>query len=277
MKPFYMATTDQMKELDRRAIEERGIPSIELMENAATHVADVVCELMEKHGLAKKIAIFCSQGNNGGDGVAAARLLMERGYEVRCFLSGNRQKMTDDCKRNEERLITVGGVLEDLNEITDDVRQWVAGCSCIVDALFGFGLSRDLTGIFADVVALINERRYGENEVPEALAAVSRQRVWFKPVEESGCVVISCDFPSGVNGNTGQIMGCAVKADVTVTFSCAKPGLFTPPGAMYSRRVKVVDIGIPADLYAEVGIEPAKMLISQEGTPAESDAEFYKK
>ncbi len=272
MRPFYMATTDQMKELDRRAIEERGIPSIDLMENAATHVADKVCEFVEKHNLSKQVAIFCSQGNNGGDGVAAARLLMERGYDVRCFLAGNREKMTADCKVNEERLIAVGGALKDITEITDDVRQWVAGCGCIVDALFGFGLSRDLKGMFADIVQLINERRNGKMEEIEA-RVIPRRRI-IAPATD--CIVVSCDFPSGVNGNTGQIMGCAVTADLTVTFSCGKPGLFLPPGAMYSRKVEIVDIGIPADLYAEVGIEPAKMLMNQDGTPAESDAEFYK-
>ncbi|MBR5228209.1 MAG: NAD(P)H-hydrate epimerase [Firmicutes bacterium] len=251
MKPFYIATTTQMKELDRRAIEERGIPSLELMENAATHVVEKACELVEKNKLEKRVAIFCSQGNNGGDGVAAARLLRSRGYEVRCFLSGNREKMTGDCRANEERLVAVGGALEDLTEITDDVRAWVDGCGCIIDALFGFGLARDLMGIFADIVEMINERR-NEN-----------------------CMVVSCDFPSGVNGDTGEIMGCAVKADLTVTFSCGKPGLFTPPGAMYSRKVDIVDIGIPADLYAEVGIKPAKPLVGQAGEFG-SDAEFYK-
>jgi len=314
MKPFYIATTSQMKELDRRAIEERGIPSIDLMENAATHVVNEVCQLVESKGLARRAAVFCSQGNNGGDGVAAARLLTERGYEVRCFLSGDRAKMTGDCKANEERLIGVGGALEDLTEITDDVREWIAGCGCIIDALFGFGLSRDLTGIFADVVQLINERRNGRfvdvsvgssagqkdsrtadieeciaddqkdsraADIAERIAADRRaggRKDLFELMSELGggkrmmpaedCVVVSCDFPSGVNGDTGEIMGCAVTADLTVTFSCGKPGLFELPGAMYSRRVKIVDIGIPADLYAEVGIEGPKEV--------ESDAEFYK-
>ena len=304
MKNFYIATTSQMKELDRRAIEERGIPSIELMENAATHVVHETCQLVESKGLARRAAVFCSQGNNGGDGVAAARLLTQRGYEVRCFLSGDRAKMTGDCKANEERLVAVGIALEDLTEITDDVREWVAGCGCIIDALFGFGLSRDLTGIFADIVQLINERRNGRVEIIDFNAELNSEKTdtvtedtdkkniadqiaarraggrkdLLEIMNELGfekritpptdCVVISCDFPSGVNGDTGEIMGCAVTADLTVTFSCGKPGLFTPPGAMYSRRVKIVDIGIPADLYAEVGIEGAK--------PVANDAEFYK-
>lgn len=107
-----LAATAQMKELDRTAIEERKIPSLDLMERAAGAVAKKVLQITGKNDRNRQIAIFCGPGNNGGDGVAAARLLMERGREVRIFLVGDRKKMTPDSLAMEQKLLATGGKLE---------------------------------------------------------------------------------------------------------------------------------------------------------------------
>lgn len=272
-----LATAAQMKELDRRAIEERGIPSLKLMENAAKAVADTVWELLRpdeefcgfsrsvcimtaKKGAAPptaeerrqaeeireiieskntdrtpRVAVFCGPGNNGGDGVAAARLLMKKRKKcyVRAFFVGDRAKMTPDEKAMEKKLIAAGGCLEDFTIDLGDrataegpltfeqqkISAWLSTCDCIVDALFGIGLTRPVTGPFAAAVLLMNGR-----------------------------TVVSCDIPSGVHADTGEILGEAVRATKTVTFTRGKPGLYVGEGAAYAGEVRMVDIGIPHDL-----------------------------
>lgn len=277
-----LATAAQMKELDRRAIEELGVPSLELMENAARAVADTVWELLNPpedefspigHGqsvviVAKKkgappptseeqaqadelraivesknddptprIGVFCGPGNNGGDGVAAARLLMGMGpCQVRAFFVGDRAKMTPDEKAMEDKLIAAGGCLEDFLvdmtsretlEATMDYEQqklltWISTCDCIVDALFGIGLTRPVEGVFRTAALQMQSR--------------------------INCPVVSCDVPSGVNADTGEILGEAVQAKVTITFTRGKPGLYSGPGADRAGEIRMVDIGIPYDL-----------------------------
>ena len=257
-----LATAAQMRELDRVAIEERGIPSLELMENAAQAAAEELWRLMERNGCvgractigiiggktpatpeeeqqlrdmrtiveskneekSPRVAVFCGPGNNGGDGVAAARILMGMGCSVRAFLVGKREHMTPDCKANEERLKAVGGQLEDFNWEDRLLRVWVSTCDGIMDALFGVGLNREVGGDFRTAIELINRCRH------------------------SHCPVVSCDIPSGLNADTGKVMGVAVKATQTVTFSHAKPGLYLDQGRAYSGEVYVAPIGIPHDL-----------------------------
>ena len=277
-----LATAAQMKELDRRAIEGRGIPSLELMEHAAQAVADAVWELLhpEEDGfspvlssvssmmvLRKKdgppptdeeehqaeelreiiegkntdptprIAVFCGPGNNGGDGVACARLLMEKGgCRVRAFFVGDRAKMTPDETAMEDRLTAAGGRLEDFSvdmtdrstlESTMDYEQqkilaWLSTCDVMVDALFGIGLKRPVEGVFRTAVLQMQSRM--------------------------NCPVVACDVPSGVNADTGEVLGEAVQAKVTVTFTRGKPGLYSGLGAGRAGEVRIVDIGIPHDL-----------------------------
>ena len=270
-----IATTAQMKELDRIAIQERHIPSLELMENAAQAVAQRVAELLSPDGgitgsasaigfivscggqptaeeqrqmdelravaeskntdPTPRIALFCGPGNNGGDGIAAARLLMGMGYQVRALLVGDRAKMTPDARAMEEKLLAAGGALEDFTvdmasretlETTmgfehQKLLAWLSTCDCMVDALFGVGLKRPLEGSFLTAVRLMNQR---------------------------GCPVVACDLPSGVDGDTGAILGDAVRARATVTFTCAKPGLYLGQGEDCAGEVETADIGIPCDL-----------------------------
>ena len=277
-----LATAARMKELDRRAIQERGVSSLDLMENAAQAVAQAVWELLQPeedgfnpigHGFSTvmvmrrrdappptgeeeqqvteireiieskntdptpRIAVFCGPGNNGGDGVAAARLLMGMGNcQVRAFFVGDRAKMTPDEKAMEDKLIAAGGCLEDFSvDMTDrstleatmtyeqqKLLTWLSTCDVMVDALFGVGLTRPVAGVFRTAV----------------LQMQSRMR----------CPVVACDIPSGVNADTGEILGEAVQAKVTVTFTRGKPGLYSGPGAERAGEVRIVDIGIPWEL-----------------------------
>ncbi len=218
-----LSNSANMALADRTAIEEHGIGSLDLMERAAAALADAAEELA---GRERSAAVFCGAGNNGGDGVAAARILLEQGFSVRAFLVGRREKMTADARAMEEKLQAAGGALEDFHPEDDAVRAWTERAGVVVDALFGVGLSRPLAGDALAAVTLINGSR--------------------RPVA-------AADIPSGVAADTGAILGGAVRADVTVTFSMAKPGHFIEPGCVMTGALRVADIGIPAALLAEAG------------------------
>ncbi|SHH85779.1 NAD(P)H-hydrate epimerase [Sporobacter termitidis DSM 10068] len=212
----------QMRALDRYAIDILGVPSTLLMTNAARQVAEAALELISEPGPAagKCAAVFCGPGNNGGDGVAAASYLLKKGVKVRVFLTGNRDKMTADTAEMERRLNEDGAVLEDYAGAAD-VEYYVNHCGVIVDALFGIGLNTALRGDALDAVRLING---------------------------ASAPVVAADIPSGVEADTGNILGEAVGADVTVTFSLPKPGQFVEPGCTCCGSVRIADIGIPAEL-----------------------------
>ncbi len=249
----YAATVAQMKELDRCAIQELGIPSLNLMESAAAAVARAVMErvpLAEGAGEspAPRIAVFCGPGNNGGDGVAAARLLREAGYQVRAFLVGKREKMTPDERAMEEKLLACGGTLEPFalppeapSGEDSPLLSWLSACDGFVDALFGVGLKRPVAGDFRIAVELLN--RLG-----------------------SRAPVVACDVPSGLDADTGSVLGVAVRASCTVTFSCCKPGFFLAEGEECCGQVVVADIGIPRELIdLQVRKGPAPVQVMRPG------------
>ncbi len=212
-----------MRQADGTAIQGRGIPSLKLMESAAEALAKAAADLA---GRTRTAAVFCGPGNNGGDGVAAARILMDMGFSVRAFLVGQREKMTADARSMERELQSAGGALLDFDASSEIIRDWVKNAGVVVDAIFGVGSSRELTGQARDAVEMINA---------------------------AGRPVVSADIPSGVSADTGAVLGAAVKADRTVTFSMAKAGHFLEPGCVYRGELTVADIGIPADILAEAG------------------------
>lgn len=218
-----LSDAKKMKKADETAIHGRGIDSLALMERAASALAAAAAERMEKSRLA---VVFCGPGNNGGDGVAAARILLEKGWAdgVRVFLVGDRGKMTADTRAMEEKLAALGVPVETFEEETAKGAAGDAGV--VIDALFGVGLSRPLYG--------------------DALAAVGLMNA-------SGAPIVAADIPSGVSADSGCILGDAVRADVTVTFSMAKPGHFAEPGCVCTGELRVEDIGIPEDLLKEAG------------------------
>ncbi|MBE6961465.1 MAG: NAD(P)H-hydrate dehydratase [Ruminococcaceae bacterium] len=221
-----LATAKQMRELDRCAIEELGIPSVELMEKAARGVAKAALELGGRK-FRKRVSVFCGSGNNGGDGIAAARILLLRGARVRVFLVGQYEKLTSDSMEMTRRLSECGVELETYDPQAWEQREWVMESDVIIDAMLGVGLSREIAE---------------ESAVGAAIRLIN----------EAPGAVVAADIATGVDADTGQILGTAVKADKTVTFSLAKVGQFVGKGKLYSGEVKVQEIGIPEELVKEV-------------------------
>lgn len=218
-----LTNSKAMRDADENAIHVLGMPSTLLMTNAAKKLAVAACELM---GTNKSAVIFCGSGNNGGDGIVAATYLLRRGVGIRCFLVGERSKMTPDCAEMERRLIELGGTLESFSDDNTLIKELADSAGVIIDALFGIGLNSELRG--------------------KALAAV-------RLINASKAPVVSADIPSGVEADTGRILGEAVRADVTVTFSMAKIGHFAEPGCTLCGKLIVADIGIPAETMKNAG------------------------
>ena len=239
-----LATAEQMRELDRKAIEERGIPSIDLMEKAAEGVTKAALELLPEKPSKCRAAVFCGTGNNGGDGIAAARMLHHKGVRVRAFLVGNYDRMTPDALEETRRLSESGIELEQFEQ--DDLGQaaWTRGSHVIIDAVFGFGLSRDIApeSDFGAAIRLMNE---------------------------SVAPVVAADIASGVEASTGRVLGCAVNADRTVTFTLAKIGQAVGEGKLLSGKTSVWDIGIPEDLKKSVvcQVQTAEREFAREALP----------
>lgn len=221
-----LTIAQKMRDADNAAIHVSGVPSTWLMTNAAGHVARAAIDLMDTN---RRAVIFCGSGNNGGDGVAAALYLLRRGVQLRVILVGSRTRLTSDTAEMERRLTELGGALEDFSAIdTDLLKEELDSAGVIIDALFGVGLNKELRGDALLAVELINC-----SETP----------------------VVAADIASGVEADTGRILGNAVKADVTVTFSMAKPGHFVEPGCTCCGRLQIGDIGIPKELVEESGID----------------------
>lgn len=205
-----------MRQLDAYAINNLGIASTLLMENAAKAVVAAV----EEYAVNRRIAIFCGNGNNGGDGIGAARYLLYRGYEVKTLLVGRRERLSEDAAEMERRLREAGGRLEDFDIRDESLKEYLSSCGAIVDAMLGTGINMELKGSYKAAAELINSL-----DIP----------------------VVAADIPSGISSDTGEVLGSAVMADVTVAFAAKKRGHCCEPGNVYSGRVIVADIGIPTD------------------------------
>lgn len=205
-------TPQEMADADRRTIAA-GTPGIELMERAGAAVARAAADASAG---GRRIAILCGPGNNGGDGFVAARMLREQGFDVRLVLLGTREKLSGDAAIAASRW---SGEIEAFDAAT------LSNCDLIVDALFGAGLARDLSG-----------------EVKRAVEAVKAAKA----------PVIAVDLPSGIDGASGKVRGAAVRATHTVTFCRMKPGHLLMPGRVHAGKVTVADIGIPDRVVAEV-------------------------
>lgn len=215
----------QMKELDRKAIREREISSVKLMETAARAVAEAALALCREKGETPRAVVFCGPGNNGGDGIAAARFLLEQGGIARVLLVGPWEKMTEDSREMTHRLAAAGGILERFDP--EDETQWedCQEANVMIDAIFGIGLRSAPRGDGAEAIRWMNG---------------------------SAAPVIAADIPSGVSADTGLILETAVYAAQTVTFTRPKPGLLTGPGSVCCGKLTVAEIGIPQDLVEEV-------------------------
>jgi NAD(P)H-hydrate epimerase len=224
-----LLTGDQTREIERIAIEEMGISSTLLMKNAALRLAEHCVKTLD--GVKNPgVVIVCGQGNNGGDGMALACLLREKGIETRVIFVGDIDAVKGDPAiylANIKKLdIPIKQI--PLNCSPPDISSEIENRDLVVDAMFDTGLSRDIEGNYKYLVETINS--YAKH-------------------------VISADIPSGVHSDTGRIMGCAVKAAQTVTFQFPKIGLYAYPGAAYTGEVHIEDIGIPSDLINRIEIK----------------------
>ncbi len=228
-----LANVAEMRFMDNFAMEKLGISEKILMENAGLAVVNL---LQKETGIRdKKFVIFCGSGNNGGDGLVVARLIHSNGGRAKVFLLDDRKKYRGAAKTN---LDIIGKLPIDVIKLGTalDARREVMHCDVVIDAIFGTGLDREIKGLPADVVELINSCRRK---------------------------VISLDISSGVNGNTGAIMGVAVQADYTVTFGLPKIGNMLYPGCEFCGRLFVTHISFPPALYNrnEIQVETNKYVI----------------
>jgi hydroxyethylthiazole kinase-like uncharacterized protein yjeF len=217
-------TAEAMREVDRAAIEDLGIPSLVLMENAAIGVVEA---LGQAFGDAESAAVFCGPGNNGGDGLAVARHLAVRGWEVRVFLvtggrglSGDAAVQLGICRKSELPILEVSSP-----DALAAALEAAAECDLVVDALFGTGLARPLEGLFAQAIDAINS-------LPAPCVAV--------------------DLPSGLSASHARPIGPCVQAALTVTFAAPKVAHIFPPAADAVGEMVVTDLGIPPRLVEEV-------------------------
>ena len=207
-------TREEMREIDRRAIEEHGIPVDTLMENAGRAVAEAVVERASRES---PVTVLCGKGNNGGDGFVAARLLADEDFEVEVIALEKSYDPSTATGRNWEAA-------------RGDDRIHFAGrikrrpMAVFVDALFGTGLTREVRGFARELIEHVN----------------SRDRRWFP--------VVAVDIPSGLDANTGRVLGAAIEASVTVTMGLPKAGFRSKAARKHVGDLVVADIGFPPAL-----------------------------
>jgi hydroxyethylthiazole kinase-like uncharacterized protein yjeF len=212
-----VTTADEMRTIDSETINNYGIPGVVLMERAGLSVASRVKELVGRG----KVIIFSGRGNNGGDGFVVARNLHNDGWDVRVFLTAKPEDLRGDALLHYKIAVKYGVQIKQIKDLLIHQQAMFTPHSIVVDALLGTGLSKDVTGVFSDVIDIVNA---------------------------SGRPVFSVDIPSGISSDNGQIMGKAVKARYTITFGLPKRGHLVHPGAEYSGRLYVEDIGFPKKL-----------------------------
>jgi NAD(P)H-hydrate epimerase len=230
-----VATAAEMREIDRRTIEEYGIPGMVLMERAGTAAARLIGENFDLN----KVTVLSGSGNNGGDGLVIARELHNRGYGVRVLMVGNRRRLSADCRAQLEIARKMGVSMEFRAKLKGgDLHGALA-----VDAVFGTGLSKEIEGPIASLISTLNR---------------------------SGRPVVSVDIPSGVSADTGEVPGIAVTATQTVTFGLPKRGHLLHPGAGHTGELFIEDIGFPRELSSGIlcnlpGPEDMALLIPPRG------------
>jgi NAD(P)H-hydrate epimerase len=210
---------DEVRDVDRRAIEEFGLPGIVLMENAGRGAAELLIEL----GIDGPVIVVAGKGNNGGDGFVIARHLENRGFDVRVLLFAQPQELTGDAATNYRVLHAAGTPLRNCLAQADPAgwKEELSSGSWIVDALLGTGTRGAVREPFRTTIEQINA---------------------------SGVRVFAVDLPSGLDCDTGQPLGPCVRAAQTATFVAPKRGFDAPGAAVYTGQVHVIDIGVPRSL-----------------------------
>ena len=222
----------EMRELDRTASEKFGIKEDLLMENAGLATCSVISKEFGIRG--KKFVVFAGVGNNGGDGFVIARKIHSNGGDVKVFILGNKEKFKGVARMNLDIIALLPIEIHQVDS-ADAIKSDVAHCNAIIDAIFGTGLTRDVQGLYREVIEIINK---------------------------SNKTVFSADIPSGVSGDTGKIMGIAVQADYTVTFGLPKIGNLLYPGYDMGGKLYTTHISFPRSIFTK---DALKVEINQPG------------
>jgi ADP-dependent NAD(P)H-hydrate dehydratase / NAD(P)H-hydrate epimerase len=214
-----LLSSDQMREADRRTIEEIGLPGTVLMENAGAGVT----RILKNRFLAwqkRPILILAGGGNNGGDGFVIARRLLQSGARVNLLLFGQANNLQGDARTHHQVFVHLGGPVREIGPEAPlaSFSSNIVHAGVVVDAIFGTGLTRPIAGVLAQLFKFINQ-----TDIP----------------------VLAVDIPSGVSADSGKILGCALRADWTVTFAAEKVGHRLYPGAGLCGEITTVPIGIP--------------------------------
>ncbi len=214
--------SSQMREADRRTIDDIGIPSLVLMENAGRQAVAAMEAVYADLG-ERQVAVLCGRGNNGGDGFVVARTLAQRGVDVSVFLIGRVADVKGEARTNLEILGRLGITVVEIA----DGQAWelhfseFSDCTLVVDAVFGTGLNAPVTGLIESVIADVNS---------------------------SGIPVVAIDLPSGLSADSHEPIGPAIDASLTVTLGAPKLPLVLPPAEDKAGDIVIADIGIPGDV-----------------------------
>jgi NAD(P)H-hydrate epimerase len=224
-----MVTAAQMAEVDRSAVEEFGITLLQMMEQAGSHLADVVRLEVRGDLLDRRVVVAIGPGNNGGGGLVAARHLINRGAAVRVVLARPALRMSEAAQHQLATLIAMGAdcCVATYDLADDELEHVLANADVVVDAVLGYR---------------IDDAPRGEAE----------RLIGF--IVRAGRPVVSLDLPSGVDPDTGEAAGIVITATATLTLALPKPGLFRGEGSRRAGRVYLGDIGLPEALYAGLGI-----------------------
>ena len=245
---MFILHAEEMNKLDEFAIGHIGIPQCVLMERAALGVADCILKQFEN----PSVLVLSGPGNCGGDGLALARILLDKGIKVEVYLPAPIEKCKESVQKEAGYFQAFGGeILKALPEKTYDV---------IVDAVFGIGLNRPVKDAFLETIEWVNSQK-----------------------EKSRAHVISIDIPSGIHTDTGAVLGAAVNADETVTFSYLKPGLLLYPGREYAGKICVSSIGIDSLDVSDIkkntytyGLEGTKTIHLKKRRPDGNKGTFHR-
>jgi ADP-dependent NAD(P)H-hydrate dehydratase / NAD(P)H-hydrate epimerase len=215
-KSSKVVTAAQAHALDTRARERYGVSALILMENAGRQVAQ---EALSRMKMRKRVVVVCGKGNNGGDGFVASRHLLCAGVKPEIFLVGRAADVRKQAGTNLGVLLALGQAITELNAQTFTVfKKAVCDNALVIDALLGVGLKGNVTGLYKEVIDMVNA---------------------------SGAYVLSVDIPAGLHADTGEMAGVCVRADATLTFAARKKGMVMGNGPRYCGRIIVGDLGVP--------------------------------
>ena len=236
----YLLTGNEMAGADTRTSTIIGIPSIVLMERAALSVAQ---EMIDRYGECKKVTVLAGPGNNGADGLAVGRLLIDRGFSVQFLLLTGKEPPQGSSAMTQRKILEAYG---EKPEVFTREALYLFRPQIIVDALFGTGLGRPLGGTAAVIAETVNEYR-----------------------RSTDCKVVGVDLPSGISSEDGSVMGCAVRCDLTVTFAYYKRGHFLFPGCSYYGDTVLKQIGIhDRSFTCDGGDPPERYMLESEDAAA---------